>query len=209
MNNTSDEFDESAVIRQIVNGNVNAFELILNHYQGFVTNIVLKHVPQDRVHEVAHETFVQAYKSLKTFKAKKPFSHWLSTIAVRSCYNFWREHYKHREEPLSSMSEDCQRWMDTALSKESYELFEEQAQKQEALGLLYWALDRLSPEDRTVLTLNYLEEYTIMETAELLGWSVPNVKVRSFRARKKLRAILSKVMSEGEVQDHEIKKGTH
>jgi len=87
--------------------------------------------------------------------------------------------------------------MDTLLSERSQESFAQHAQRREALSFLRWALDQLSPQDRTVLTLTYLEEYSVAEAAKLLGWSVPNVKIRSHRAKKKLRKILSEALPVG------------
>jgi RNA polymerase sigma-70 factor (ECF subfamily) len=55
-------------------------------------------------------------------------------------------------------------------------------------------MDRLSAEDRMVLTLIHLEEYTTAEAADLLQWSVPKVKIRAHRARKKLRKTLSNAL---------------
>jgi RNA polymerase sigma-70 factor (ECF subfamily) len=52
-------------------------------------------------------------------------------------------------------------------------------------------MEGLSPEDRMVLTLVHMEGYTTAEAAELLRWSVPKVKIRAYRARKKLRKTLS------------------
>jgi RNA polymerase sigma-70 factor (ECF subfamily) len=57
--------------------------------------------------------------------------------------------------------------------------------------LLDWALAKLSPEDRMVIELVYLEELSVKEAADLLGWSAANVKVRSFRSRKKLHSLIS------------------
>ena len=55
-------------------------------------------------------------------------------------------------------------------------------------------MDSLSPDDRMVVTLTHLEERSVKETAELTGLSKANVKVRAFRARRKLRDILLKTM---------------
>ena len=197
MNSTPDELSDIAIIRQILDGNVNAFEILLERYQNYVAVIVTKHVPRDKVEEVTHETFVRAYKSLKTYKAKKPFANWLSTIAVRRCYDFWREHYKRAETPVSSISDDTQVWMDRLLSGQSRETFSGQTEQREASDLLQWIMERLSPEERTVLTLTYLEEYSVAEAAEVLGWSVPNVKIRAFRARNKARKLLAKAKLDG------------
>ena len=54
-----------------------------------------------------------------------------------------------------------------------------------------WALDQLTAKDRMVLELVYLEGLSGKEAAGLLGWSVANVKARSFRSRKKLQKLLA------------------
>ena len=65
--------------------------------------------------------------------------------------------------------------------------------QRETTHLLQWALARLSPENRMVVTLVHLEGYSIREAAELLGWSMVNVKVRAHRARRQLRDILEQL----------------
>ena len=57
-----------------------------------------------------------------------------------------------------------------------------------------WALGKLKPGERMVLELVYLEGLSGKEAADLLGWSVANVKVRSFRSRKKLEKLISEAM---------------
>lgn len=178
------------IIHQVVSGDVNAFEILLKRYQAHVVGIVKKHVPLDRIEEVAQEVFFRAYKSLSTFKRDDGFKQWLSTITIRTCYDFWRKHYRHREIPLSSLSEKHQVWLEEAASKSSSESFYERVTQEEAREILDWALERLSPEDRIVLELVYLEGYSVKEAADLLSWSTVNVKVRSFRARKRLHKLL-------------------
>ncbi len=81
---------------------------------------------------------------------------------------------------------------------DSRQLFQHRVDMQHARETLEWALNRLSAEDRMVVELVYLEEFSGKEAATLLGWSVANVKVRVFRARKKLQKLLSRVLdSEG------------
>ena len=118
-----------------------------------------------------------------------PFEHWLSGIAVRTCYDFWRA--RSREDmPVSSFTAEHEAWIDQVLADESDERFQEQVRRQEATEILHRALQRLSPENRLVLTLVHLEGHSVREAAELLGWSVVNVKVRAHRARHALRRLL-------------------
>ncbi len=184
----ADDFD---LIRRVVQGETDAFQPLLEKYQNYVLTIVSRHVPKDQVEEVAQETFVKAYSSLPSFKYKSQFRQWLSAIAVRSCYDYWRKAYRTREVPLSSLTEDEQRWADRINSNPAGN---EQHARKDAHDLLQWALSKLSPKDRMVLELVHLEGYSAKEAGALLGWSTANVKVRAFRSRKKLRALLEGIM---------------
>ena len=181
---------DAEIVQQVVAGDVNGFARLLKRYQAHVVGIVKKHVPFDQVEEVAQDVFVRVYQSLPTFKGNDRFKQWLSTITIRTCYDFWRKQYRHREIPLSSLSDQHQLWLEEATSRSSSQSFYEGDSLREAREILDWALDRLSAEDRMVLELVYLEGYSIKEAANLLGWSSVNVKVRSFRARKKLHKLI-------------------
>ena len=162
-----------------------------------VLTIVKKHVPEDAVEETAQEAFVRAYQSLPTFKGTGDFSQWLSSIAVRTCYDYWRKAYRSREIPMSALNEKHAQWLEEVISQRPEEAPDEREPQMEAREILNWALGKLSAEDRMVLELVYLEGRSVQEAAELLGWSKANVKVRSFRARMKLEKLLSKVKEQG------------
>lgn len=95
---------------------------------------------------------------------------------------------------MSSLTKKHQVWLEEAISAQARLSFHEQSLQKEAREILDWALDRLSAADRMVLELVYLEGYSLRETADLLGWSIANVKVRSFRSRKKLHKLLTQAI---------------
>jgi len=92
---------------------------------------------------------------------------------------------------MSSLTEEHQEWLERVVSNRSGQSFDDKASQREARELLDWALDRLSPGDRMVLELVYLEGLSGREAADLLGWTVANVKVRSLRARRRLHNLLA------------------
>ena len=194
MNFTDNAPDDALVIDNILRGNINSFEILMDRYQDHVSRIVRNHVPRDYAPEVAHETFVQAYQSLGGFKETGPFKHWLSKIAIRCCHDFWRGYYQKQENRVCPLPDDCRDWVDHLLSDQSAE---RDAERVEARDLLEWGLGQLSASERTVLTLTHLNEYSATEAAELLDWSVIRIKVQSYRARKKLRKILGKILPQG------------
>lgn len=196
---------DADIIRKIVDGDVNAFEVLIKRHQEAVLRIVKKHLPYSEAEEAVQEVFVKAYQSLPTFKGTGDFSHWLASIAVRTCYDYWRRAYRAREIPLSEFTERHQQWIENAISAQSEVGSQPQEYRSEAGELLDWALARLSAEERMVLELVYFEGFSVKEAAKLLGWSAANVKVRSFRARRKIKNTLERMISrKGRGGVHEI-----
>jgi len=181
---------DAEIVRQVVEGNVNAFELLLKRHQELVLRIAKKHLPPHDLEETVQDIFVRAYRSLTSFKGSGDFSHWLSAIAVKTCYDYWRRAYRAKEISLSRLTEGQMQWLAKVMAG-GPEASGACGSQREAREVLDWALAKLSAEDRMVLELIYFDGNTVKEAAELLGWSVSNVKVRSFRSRKKLKKIIA------------------
>ena len=113
MNHTHEEsfLTDEDIVQQVVHGDVNAFEKLLDRYQNYVLKVVTKHVPYEQIEEVTHHVFIRAYTSLPTFKQTNSFKAWLSSVAVRTCYDFWRKQYRSREISTSSLSKEQQQWI--------------------------------------------------------------------------------------------------
>jgi RNA polymerase sigma-70 factor (ECF subfamily) len=182
------------IVRQILEGNVNSFESLMSKYKDLVLRIVKKHVPYSEAEEIAQEAFIRAYQSLSSFKGKGDLKQWLSSITVRTCYDYWRKAYRNKEVSMSSLSEKHQKWLEEVISDQSETPFQEDDVREEATELLDWAMDKLTAEDRMVVELIYLEGLSGKEAAELLGWTIANVKVRAFRSRSKLRKLLKETI---------------
>jgi RNA polymerase sigma-70 factor (ECF subfamily) len=181
--------EEGDLIRRIRQGDSERFAELIERYQARVGRLVGRRVPADRVSELVHDVFVRAYVNLAQFSERVPFEHWLAGIAVRACYDFWRAR-RRDEVPASALSDDHQAWIEQTLSVQSQREFRDRTTKREAAEVLEWALEKLSPEQRAVLTLVHLDGYSAREAAQMMGWSVINVKVRAHRARRALRAVL-------------------
>ncbi|MEZ0576697.1 RNA polymerase sigma factor [Halodesulfovibrio aestuarii] len=194
MESVNEDWD---TVRTVLEGETAAYALIIDRHQKHVGAVVGAHVPPQYAPEVAHETFVRAYRSLASYEPRKPFKHWLTTIALRSCTDFWRSHYRRKESPLSDFSKDTTQWLDAVCFTESESEFERLSQAREAKEILSLVLDMLAPLDRMILVMTQLEEYSSKETAELLGISSANVKVRAFRAKRTLKKLLKKHGIEG------------
>jgi RNA polymerase sigma-70 factor (ECF subfamily) len=197
MKDSNHRSSDDEIIQNVLKGNVDAFEGLVRRYQSHVLNMVKRHVPERDVEETAQVAMVRAYRSLSGYRGKgSGFKAWLSTVTIRTCYDYWRKSYRSKEVPLSTLTDDHKRWIEQVTAEESAQGLREKAASDEARKVLDWGLSHLSAGDRMVLELVYFEELSGREAAELLGWTTANVKVRAFRARRKLEKILQKMIEE-------------
>ena len=146
--------------------------------------------------ELVQDVFVEAYLALRTFRGDAPLLHWLRTIATRVGYRYWRARARQQAEaPLPLQAWDGCAADDVAGSSAA-----------DAAAVVHAMLGRLSPRDRLVLTLMYLEECSVAEIARLVGWSQTMVKVQAHRARGRLRKLLGERESrESRVERQEMR----
>ncbi|HVM60589.1 MAG TPA: RNA polymerase sigma factor [Verrucomicrobiae bacterium] len=172
----TNEPSDQRLIESTLAGDDGAFATLVARHRRKVFGIAARFARNDaELQDICQDIFVKAYQKLKSFRGEAPFEHWVSRIAVRSCYDFLRATRHDRENiPLDGIELGTQ----------------PSDNVQHASELLHWAMAKLSNDERLVITLLELEERSVRETAELTGWSESNVKVRAFRARQALKKIL-------------------
>ena len=112
------------------------------------------------------------------------FPHWVSRIAVNTCLNELRSEKARPELRWADLGEDQAEALERVLDRSDETSVDEQAATRDLAERL---LETFAPRDRLILTLLDLEERTVAETAVLTGSPEAVVKVRAFRARRKLR----------------------
>ena len=93
--------EESDLLQRISQGETDRFADLISRYQRHVIRIVGRRVPADQVEEIVHDVFVRAYIGLAQYSQSFGFDHWLSGIAVRTCFDFWRAQ-KRTDVPVST-----------------------------------------------------------------------------------------------------------
>ncbi|MBN1884394.1 MAG: RNA polymerase sigma factor [Candidatus Krumholzibacteriota bacterium] len=186
--------DDETIVQLVLGGDVDRFSALLERHRRYVFGIVAGHVPPESVEEIAHDVFVRAYRSLAAWKGTGGFRHWLAGIAVRTCKDFWRRRYRSRETTMNALSAEQADRIERAVADESAPDGETVFASREAAAILDWAMENLSAVDQTILRLVNIEERPVREAAGLLGISEANVKVRGFRARRKLRTVLERML---------------
>ena len=138
---------------------------------------------------------MKAFTQLGSYEGRGSMEGWLTRIATNTCLNILRAAKRRAELTVSDLTEDENNWLDEKLSDVSGELHRSAERQFVAADLADRLLETLSPEDRMTLTLIDGEDASVKEVAEMTGWSESKVKVRAFRARKKAREVLEKLLS--------------
>jgi RNA polymerase sigma-70 factor (ECF subfamily) len=164
-------------------GEPEAYRRLIEHHQDQVARMLWRFSRDRRVHEeLVQDVFVEAYLSLGGYHGKAPFDHWLARIATRVGYRYWKEKARRKgTEPF-----DLEEWDEAVGDGRGTDALE----PDDAAALLHQLLAQMSPRDRLVLTLRYLEQCDVVETARRTGWTKTMVKVQTLRARNRLRKLI-------------------
>ena len=177
--------DERQLVRQAQKGDKTAFELLVQRHQHRVFAVargILKR--QEDVEDIAQQVFVKAYFSLKRFDQRAAFSTWLYKITVNECWDLLR---KRKARPLvyeSDFSEEQSRqYTDMERERSTVpDTSDRMAMRQRLESML----SQLDKRDRAMLVLKEVQGFSVEEIAESMGLNANTVKVRLFRARRRI-----------------------
>ncbi len=177
---------DEELVNESLNGDLNAFDEIVQRHQTMITRCLFRFCPyQADLEDLVQDTFIKSFRKLGSWKATAPFENWLRKIAYNTGYDYFRKNSRNPASIATGNAEESEltleRLTETVDQRHAYEMTE-QAQK---------ALALLNDDERQLLTLQYLEELPLGEIAELMGWGLSKTKVKSFRARKKLKKLLT------------------
>ena len=119
---------------------------------------------------------------------------WLTRIATNTCLNLIRSASRRPELVTAELSEDETEWLEKKITEGASGHQRNVEDRVVAADLAGRLLEGLTPEDRFALTMIDGEEASVSDVAEMTGWSESKVKVRAFRARKKAREALEKLL---------------
>ena len=164
---------------------------LVDHLYPLVIRIVRSHLPR-RVPEedLAQEIFLKMFTRLEQYQGAVPFSHWVSRIAVTTCIDHLRAQKRRPEFRWADLSETEAEVLDNVMTNESDVAVNDALSAHE---LVHKLLDQLKPDDQLVIRLLDLEQKSIAEIGTLTGWNQSLIKVRAFRARRKLQKLFQEL----------------
>lgn len=191
---------DADLVRRAKAGELEAFEELTAHHERQIYTLALRMLRNEHdAEDVTQQTFLSAIEHLKDFREEASFTTWLSRIATHAALKLIR-----KRKGLDTISFDAA----TAPAADGEgvsppefiadwrESPEQLVQKNETRRLLDEALEQLDEKHRLVFLLRDVDGLSIKETAEALGLSEANVKVRLLRARLQLREYLTRFLGD-------------
>jgi RNA polymerase sigma-70 factor, ECF subfamily len=182
---------DQIIINNVLAGDETQYNELIIRHKDYAYSLALKivHNAMD-AEEIAHDAFLKAFTSLKKFNQEAKFSTWLYRIVFNTAVSHTRKN-RIQVDDISEMKAQPESGYDSSGS-----LFGHDREK-----FIAEAMRHLKPLDATLITLFYMKQLTLEEIGEVVDLKVPAVKVKLFRARKKLASALENILQE---EIHEI-----
>lgn len=180
------DFDERSLIVRAQQGECDAFNRLVKHFQKRIYRAVfpLMGNAEDAM-DVTQETFLRAYHALKRFEPGRPFYPWIYRIARNLGLSALSK--KHRAGFTLSLETPVTEDEQPIQLADSDQNPREEAYQAEIQKRLAEALESLKPEDREILFLKDFNQHSYQEIAEIVDIPIGTVMSRLYYARERLR----------------------
>jgi len=179
-------------------GDESAFEEIMRRYSPRVFRFASRFFRQrSLVEDAAQEVFLKAFTELESFEGRGSMEGWLTRITTNTCLNMLRSSNRRPELTVSGLTEDESAWLENQMADAASERHRSSERSLVAADLAGRVLETLSPNDQLVLTLIDGEDASVKDVVEITGWSESKVKVQAFRARRRMREAVQKLLAHG------------
>ncbi|WP_282043050.1 RNA polymerase sigma factor [Winogradskyella flava] len=179
--------EENILIDAINNGDTRAYGQLVDRYKDLVYTLALRMLKhREEAEEVAQDTFIKVFKSLDKFKGDSKFSTWIYRVAYNTCLDNIKKNKKHLNNvAIDEFTFNKLETIDNALDN---------IIKEEKSVLIKKCINKLPEDSSALLTLFYFEELSLDEISKIINVEANTVKVKLFRARKKLAVILEQYL---------------
>lgn len=178
---------DNEIIRKILNGEKQLFELIMRKYNQRLFRIGISMLKdEDEVEDIMQETYIKAYEHLAGFEYRSSFSTWLIRILINIALAR-KEHLRKFESAVTHSDENGEIYDKINSEKSDMKTPEEYSINNELRILLENAIEKLPDKYRTIFTMREIEKMSVAETCACLNLTESNVKVRLNRAKEMLR----------------------
>lgn len=174
---------DTILVQRTIRGDQKAFEILVRRYQTKIAAVIARDVHDpDKVRDLAQETFIKAYRALKSFRGESAFYTWLYRIATNTAKNFLISRSRVPTENDIALDEVDQ----VAPQLRHHETPEKLVLRDEMLNNLDKALNELPDSMKSVIVMRDVNGYSYEEIAKSLNCPIGTVRSRIYRARQEI-----------------------
>lgn len=186
----NEKLNINQIIENVLSGDTRSYSIIIDNYKNLVFTLACKILKNhEDAQDLTQEVFIKVFSALNTFKKDANFSTWIYSITYNLAISQIR---MNKTQKRFVQTEEINEDMNV---KDENKLIDQILINYENINLLNQALNQLDEESNAILTLFYFNESNIEEISNIMNISTSNVKIRLFRARKKLLLILEKKLN--------------
>ncbi len=176
-------FNEQYYITKILEGDSNAFAVLVDQYKDLVFSLSFKMLKnREEAEEAAQDTFVKVFKSLNNFKGDSKFSTWIYKVTYNTCLDQLKKNKRVQHTiPIDDFSQNQIQNLENVLDT---------IDERDRNKMIQDCIHLLPSEEAFLLILFYFEEQSLEEISKIIDCTVNNVKVKLYRSRKKIASIL-------------------
>jgi len=199
--------EDSRLIMKFIDGDVQAFNVLVNRWQNRIFNFVFKVLgKREDAKDITQKTFIKVYKNLRKLRDSKKFSAWIHQIAMNLCRDEMR---KNKRSPTISIHEKIrtssgeEMELQDFLSDGSIELLDE-LQQGELVEIIRRGLNMIPENQRMVIILKEYQGLKFREISEILQEPLNTIKSRMYYGLNALRKALAELEIDKEVFQYEL-----
>ncbi len=197
MSDDYEKLPESELANRAAGGDEEAFGEIVRRYSPRVFRVAGKFFQTyGLIEEAAQEVFLRAFVQIESYEGRGSLEGWLTRVAVTTCLNLLRTAKRQPSLTFADLTVDETVWLEEKIINSSVNQYRSEEDKLIAADLIERLLRTLPAEDALVVTMIDGEGESIRTVAEMTGWSESKVKVRAFRARRRIREAVQKLLPE-------------
>ncbi|MEJ8554853.1 RNA polymerase sigma factor [Tepidibacter sp. Z1-5] len=184
------DLNENELIKRCIDGDVDAFEKLIDKYKQTSYNIALGIVknPDDAM-DISQEALIKVYRYIKNFNQKSSFSTWLYRIVMNTCLDYIKKNEKNKVIPIN---EEIINNQETYIESNPEKILDKKIETQQIRD----AIEKLSPIQKNAIILRDIQGFSYEEIANITECSLGTVKSRIKRGRENLKEILKESMKE-------------
>lgn len=191
------DFNVGECLAQVKVGDEGAARSLVDYLYPTVIRIVRRNLPRKASEEeLAQDIFLKMFANLKSYRGEVPLEHWVSRIATNHCLNAIRSQKLRPEWRIGDLSEEQAEAVRATLEDTAQTHPAEAIAAREIVELL---LACLGPKDQLIVRLQEMDGYSAEEIKAVTGWPVAYIRVRAFRARRKLNKRYEVLKAQGKL----------